>query len=169
VYLYYWQVRGILKQALDIGFHIRGKSSTILAIIGRGVEADISVEGSTIAKVQCSFEIDLDTGVVMFYDRSHSCTTQVSGDNAKPFEYGRVRKVLVQEDLNTIIGMGGEGRNLFQFELKWHQDPTKTAKTIKDYDTLACGRIEDPRLSRTVGKAPTDLLSRRETRPYTPG
>jgi hypothetical protein len=155
-------------EALDVGFHIRGKSSTTLATLGRGVEADIYVEGSGIAKVQCSFEMDLHTGVVMFYDRSHGCTTQVFGENATPFEYGRVRKVLVQQKLNTIIGMGGEGRDLVQFELEWHQDPTRTAKAIKDYDALPCGRVENPRLARTVDEAPTDLPSRRETRPHTP-
>jgi hypothetical protein len=32
-----------------------------------------------------------------------------------------------------------------------------------------CGRVENPRLSRTVDEAPTDLPSRRETRPHTPG
>jgi hypothetical protein len=155
--------------ALDVGFHIRGKSSKTLATLGRGVDADIFVEGSSIAKVQCSFEIDLDTGVVMFYDRSHGCTSQVFGENAMPFEYERVRKVLVQKGLNTIIGMGGERRNLVQFKLEWHQDPTQTAETIKDYDALPCGRVENPRLARTVDEAPTDLPSRRETRPHTPG
>ena len=157
------------REALDVGFHLRGKSSTTLATLGRGIEADIYVEGSSIAKVQCSFEIDLDTGVVMFYDRSHGCTTQVSGENATPFEHGRVRKVLVQKKLNTIIGMGGEGRNLFQFKLEWHQDPTQTAAAIKDYEAMPCGRVENPRLARTVDEAPTDLPSRRETRPHTPG
>ncbi len=156
-------------EALDVGFHIRGKSSTTLATLGRGVEADICVEGSSIAKVQCSFEIDLDTRVGMFYDRSHGCTTQVSGENATPFEHGRVRKVLIQEDLNTIIGMGGERRDLIQFELEWHQDLTQTAEAIKNYDTLSCGRVENPRLARTVDEAPTDLPSRRETRLHTPG
>jgi len=155
--------------ALDVGFHIRGKSSTTLATLGRGVEADIYVEGSSIAKIQCSFEIDLDTGVIMFYDRSHGCTTQVSGENATPFEYERSRKVLIQKGLNTIIGMGGERRDLVQFKLEWHQDPTQTAETIKNYEALPCGRVENPRLSRTVDEAPTDLPSRRETRPHTPG
>lgn len=104
-------------QALDVGFQIRGKSSTTLASLGRGVEADIYVEGSSIAKAQCSFEIDSDTGVIMFFDRSHGCTTQVSGENAMQFEHERIRKVLVQKDLNTIIGMDGERRDFVQFEL----------------------------------------------------
>jgi hypothetical protein len=101
-------------EALDIGFHIRGKSSTTLATLGRGVDADIYVEGSSIAKIQCSFEIDLDTGVVMLYDRSFANSTQVSGENAMLFERERdERKVLVQKGLNTIIGIGGERRDLF--------------------------------------------------------
>ncbi|MCJ1479186.1 hypothetical protein MMC13_007870 [Lambiella insularis] len=105
----------------------------------------------------------------MFYDRSHGCTTQVFGENATPFEYGRIRKVLVQKYLNTRIGMGGERRDLFQFELIWHQDPTQTAETIKNYDAVPCGRVENPRLSRTVDEVPTDMPSLRETRPHTPG
>lgn len=156
--------------ALDVGFHLRGKSSKTLATLGRGVDADIYVEGSGISRVQCSFEIDLDTGVVMLYDRSFANSTQVFGENATPFERERdQRKVLVQKGLNTIIGIGGERRDLVQFQLEWHQDPTQTAETIKDYDTFPCGRVENPRLARTVNEAPTDLPSRRETRPHTPG
>lgn len=156
--------------ALDVGFHLRGKSSKTLATLGRGVDADIYVEGSGISRIQCSFEIDLDTGVVMLYDRSFANSTQVFGENATPFERERdQRKVLVQKGLNTIIGMGGERRDLVQFKLEWHQDPTQTAETIKDYDTLPCGRVENPRLARTMDEAPTDLPSRRETRPHTPG
>jgi hypothetical protein len=81
--------------ALDVGFYICRKSSTTLATLGRCVEADIYVEGSSIAKVQCSFKIDLDTGVIMFYNRSYGRTTQVSGENATPFEHERIWKVLV--------------------------------------------------------------------------
>lgn len=126
-------------KGLDVGFQIRGKSSTTLATIGRGMEADIFVGGFSIAKVQCSFEIDLDTGVVMFYDRSHACTTQVDGEHATPFERGRVRKVVVQNKLNTIIGMGGERQNHVEFALAWHRDQTQTAKMIKRYEAMPCG------------------------------
>jgi hypothetical protein len=116
-------------RALDVAFHIRGKSSKTLATLGRGIDADIFVEGASIAKIQCSFEIpvDLDTGVVMLYDRSFAKSTQVFGENAMPFEREGDRKVLVQEDLSTIIGIGGEHRDLIQFKLEWHQDPTQMA------------------------------------------
>jgi hypothetical protein len=151
-------------EALEVGLHICSKSSTTtLATLGRGPDADIYLDGSSIARIQCSFEIDLVTRVVMLYDRSHGCTTQFSGEDAKPFQHGRqVRKVLVQHNLNTIIGMGGERQDLFQFKLIWHQNPTETADTIKDYDALAYGRMENPRLTRTVDETPTDLPSRRQ-------
>ncbi|KAI4119822.1 MAG: hypothetical protein LQ338_007227, partial [Usnochroma carphineum] len=149
--------------ALDVGFHIRGKSTNTLATLGRGIDADIYVEGSSIAKIQCSFEMDLDTGVVMFCDRSFFKSTQVFGKNAMPFEHERIRQVLVQEELNTVIGMGGERRNLVQFLLEWHLNPTKTAMAIKDYEAMPCGRVENPRL------APTALPSRQGTKPHTPG
>lgn len=101
---------------LDIGFHIRWKSCNTPATLGRN-DTDIIVEGASIARLQCSFKIDLDTGIVMLYDRSNGQTTQVSGENATPFEYGRPRRVVVQENLNTIIGIGGLGCDLFQFKL----------------------------------------------------
>ncbi|KND88693.1 hypothetical protein TOPH_06734, partial [Tolypocladium ophioglossoides CBS 100239] len=64
------------RLVLSIG-HIRPISgdSTTLATLGRN--GDVIVEGYTIAKIQCSFEIDLDTKVVMFCDRSHNQTSQV--------------------------------------------------------------------------------------------
>jgi hypothetical protein len=84
------------KEALDIGFHIRRKSSTTLAILGRGIKADIYMEGSSIAKIQYSFKIDLETGIIMLYNSSYGYTTQVFGENATPFKLGYIRKVLIQ-------------------------------------------------------------------------
>ena len=156
-------------KALDVGFQMRGKSSTTLATLGRGIEADIYLEGSSISRVQCSFEIDLDTGIVMFYDRSHGCTTQVSGSNATPFEYGRIRKVVVRDELNTVIQMGGERRDLIQFELRWHHGPASIAEVINKYDALLSSTLDNPRIARTEYDAPTDLPSRMDTRTHTPG
>ncbi|KAF2179939.1 kinase-like protein [Zopfia rhizophila CBS 207.26] len=151
---------------LDVG-HVRSKSgNSTLATLGRG-DADIFVEGSSIAKIQCSFEIDLNTNIVMLYDRSHGQTTQVFGENATPFQHGRLRKVVVQKGLNTIIGMGGEGRNLVQFKLQWQHGPTEMTEKIKNRESNPLE--ENPRLARTTDEAETVLPSRRETRPHTPG
>lgn len=144
--------------ALDIG-HIRSKSGpTTLATLGHG-GADIYVQGSMIARIQCSFEVDLDTHVVMLYDRSHSQTTQVFGKPGEiviPFEDGRPRKIVVQEGFNTIIGMGGAARNLVLFELVWHQD------RMKNRDSIPLSYKENPRLAQTVDEADTVLPSERE-------
>ncbi|ROW08765.1 hypothetical protein VPNG_06404 [Cytospora leucostoma] len=134
-----------------------------LATIGRN--GDIIVEGSTIARVQCSFEIDLQTKIIMFYDRSHSQTCQVYGENATPFEHTRPsRKVVVRKNVNTIIGMGGVARNLIKFELRWHNgDPDETNDPI---DAAVCEG--NPRLARTMDEAEIALPSQR-TRVHTRG
>ncbi|KAK5080222.1 hypothetical protein LTR05_008735 [Lithohypha guttulata] len=154
--------------ALAIG-HIRSKAGTsTLATLGRG-NADVFVPGSSISKIQCSFELDLDTKVVMLYDRSHGQTTQVSGVHSTPFEHGRARKILVQRDLNEIIGMGGERRNLIQFIVKWHQDEVITTKKINARHDTALDYEDNPRFARTVDEAATVLPSQRATRLHTPG
>ena len=154
---------GIL--ALDIG-RIRSRSGdSTLATLGRG-DADIFVEGLSIAKIQCSFDIDLNTNVVMFYDLSHSQTSQVFGDDATPFERIRSRKVVVQENLNSIIGMGGEGRNLVMFELKWYRNAAETMKMVKIWKSITLEA--NPRFARTIDEMDTVLPSRRHTRPHTP-
>ncbi|KAK8074552.1 kinase-like protein [Apiospora hydei] len=129
------------QRVLDVG-HIRSKDNNN-ALVTLGRDGDIYLEGSSISKTQCAFEID-SNNVVMFYDRSHSQTSQVSGANAKPFQPGRGRKVVVQQNLNTIIGMG---------------DQRQEAATLE----------ENPRFARTIDVADTVAPSRRETRIHTPG
>ncbi|KAI1153672.1 kinase-like domain-containing protein [Nemania diffusa] len=153
-------------RVLDIGhIHSISGNTTTLATLGRN--ADIIVGGSSISRVQCSFEIDPDTNIVMLYDRSHSLSTQVFGDDAMPFQYGRPRKVVVHQTVNTVIGMGGEKRDLVLFELHWYYDPASAMEKVKDRQSAA---LEDnPRLARTIDEADTSLPSRRETRPHTSG
>jgi hypothetical protein len=105
----------------------------------------------------------------MLYDRSHGQTTQVYGENATPFEYGRPRRLVVQEDLNTIVGMGGKGRDLVRFELEWHQNPVETLDKLRKRDMLPT-YAKNPRLARTIDDiADTVLASSRMTRLHTPG
>lgn len=144
--------------ALDVGFNIRSKSRNTLGTLGRN-DTDIIVEGSSIGRVQCSFEIDLDSRVVVLYDRSNSQTTQISGDNAIPFERGRLRRVVVQKRLNTIIGMGGVRCDRVQFELAWHHDPFDMMEMVKRQAGTPCSQEENPRLARTVDQTPTVLPS----------
>jgi hypothetical protein len=151
--------------ALDVG-HVRSASGDddTLATLGRC--GDILVDGVSIFKIQCSFEIDRDTGIVMFYDRSHGQTSQVLGENAVQFQHGRLRKVVVQEQLNTIIGMGGVGRNLVQFQLQWHGTPAQAMAKVKGRRS---NNVQyNPRLARTLDEADTIAPSRMETRIHTP-
>ncbi|TAQ85243.1 hypothetical protein B7494_g6429 [Chlorociboria aeruginascens] len=154
---------------LDVGFNIRSQSHGTLATIGRN-GTDIIIQRSGIVRVQCSFEIDLDSKVVMLYDGSNGQTTQVFGDDAIPFEHGRLRRVVVKDDLNTMIGMGGVRCDLVQSELIWHKDSENMIERAKKRKSMPCGQEEEnPRLARTVDDAPTVLLSRRMTRVHTAG
>ncbi|EXF86240.1 hypothetical protein CFIO01_02299 [Colletotrichum fioriniae PJ7] len=155
------------RLALDIG-HIRSKAGhNTLAILGRG-DVDICIPGSTISKTQCSFEINPDTDVVMFFDRSHGRTSQVWGETCFPFEFGRPRKVVVQRGLNTIVGMGGRGQDQVLFELQWHNSPDKTMERIRERITAPVLYEENPRFARTIDEANTILPSAMETRIHTP-
>lgn len=152
---------------IDIGSFPSKSGQTTLATLGRG-DTDVFVQGSAISKIQCSFELELSGQVVMLYDRSHGCTTQVFGDNATPFEHGRLRKVAVNKGLNTRIGIGGEKRNLVVFDIAWHFD-VLGGETSSIQRRLAAGFQDHPRLARTVDEADTTLPSQRQTRVHTPG
>lgn len=159
-------LKGSNTPALDIG-HKMSENSTTLATLGR--IGDITVEGSAISRIQCAFELNLDTRVVIFYDRSYGRTSQVFSSNAFPafpFEHDRPRQVVVQEKVNTIIGMGGVGQNLVLFSLVWHCRPDEVTERVKNRGSTLCE--EKARLART-DEADTVLPSLRETRIHTPG
>jgi hypothetical protein len=117
------------------------------------------MEGSSIGRVQCSFEINQDRGVILLYDRSNNLSTQVSGENAVPFEYGCFRRVVIQKKLNTVIGIGGKGCDLVRFELYWHLEPVEITEKVKNNESRACGQKDNPRLVQTVDKVLTELPS----------
>lgn len=59
---------------LDVG-HVRSVSGDNATLATLGRNGDILVDGPDIARIQCSFEIDRETSVVMFRDRSRSQTS----------------------------------------------------------------------------------------------
>ena len=151
---------------LDIG-HTRSISGDHATLATLGRHGDITIEGRNISRIQCSFEIDNETKVVMFYDRSHSQTCQVFGEGATPFVYGRPRKVVVQPKLNTIIGIGGVYRDLIQFELVWHTNIDTTKEWVKTREKTALA--ENARFARTVDDTDTVLPTGVMTRINTAG
>ena len=149
-------------RGLNIGFQIGSKSSYTLATIGRC--GDITVEGSSVSRIQCSFEIHEDTKEIFLYDRSSSWTTQTFGENAVPFERDRVprRVVMAKKKANNYFGFGGVGCNLFQFQIYWHERPSNLQEQI-------VSREDHPRFTRTINdQIPTALASKRTTRIHTP-
>ena len=144
------------KIVLDIWRVLSTSGDTTLATLGR--TGDVFVEGSNISRIQCSFEVHPDTGLVMFQDRSRSHTTQVFGENVIQFAHGRPRKVVLFNDTQTIIGFGGEHQDLVQFEVKWpHEAPQREM-------ALAEEREENPRQAQTIDQDNTALPSQRQTR-----
>ena len=153
---------------LDIGFHIRSRSRNTIATLGRG-DTDIFVDGSNISKLQCSFEIESTTNLVMLYDRSHSQSTQVFGSNATPFEHGRLRQVVVQHLLNDVLGMGGIEKNAVQFQLVWKQNPSQMMDIVRNREGVTNNYGENPRMARTTDDLETVPPSQMQTRIHTPG
>ncbi|KAJ5158879.1 uncharacterized protein N7500_008530 [Penicillium coprophilum] len=150
---------------LDIGFQIRSRSQRTIATLGRA-DADIFVEGTAISRLQCSFEIEPTTNVILLYDRSNGQTTQLFGEDAVPFEHGRLRRVVIQKDMNSRMSMGGGS---VQFEFIWYQDFAKTTAIIKDRESMTNGCEEDPRLALTADGVESGSPSQMQTRIHTPG
>ncbi|KAF2188147.1 hypothetical protein K469DRAFT_737535 [Zopfia rhizophila CBS 207.26] len=95
--------KGIL--ALNVSFYIHLKSYNTLTTLGHG-DTNIFIDNTSITKLQYSFKINLDTNIIMLYN----------SENAMPFKHKRLHQVIIQEDLNTIIRISSERRNLIQFK-----------------------------------------------------
>ena len=147
--------------SFDIGFHIDNKSSkNTLVTFGRN-DCNIVLQDETISRLHCSFEMDdLDTGIVMFHDRSHARNTRVSGEFSQPFEDGRSpRRVLVYRDCNDLISMGGKYGNLYQFRIEWILDEDKVKAAAERHKVEKKEVIINPRTARTHDPTETILPS----------
>src|ERR1700722_18624130 len=138
-----------IERGLSIGFHIGSKSRYTLATLGRN-GADITIEGSNISRIHCSFEIHKESGLVMLYDRSTTKSTQMYGVNAIPFELRRnPRRVVVIKNVNEEFGFGGVTCDLVQFRIHWHHDPSRL-----DIQKQLSYREDNPNFARTLDETP---------------
>ncbi|KLJ06258.1 hypothetical protein EMPG_09293 [Blastomyces silverae] len=137
---------------LDIGFHIQSIARYTLATLGRS-GADITVDGPSISRIQCSFEVHAENDAVMLYDRSNSQTTEVYGLGCVPFEPGRRRRVVVRPEVNHMFSMGGNEDDLVQFQLVWHRVDFNANYEVAN-------RVETPMQARTIDNIPTAAPSR---------
>lgn len=151
--------------SFDIGFHINSQSSfNTLTTLGRD-NCDIYLQSNSIARTHCSFEIDdLNTGIIMFYDRSHKHNTQISGEEGRPFEKGRSpRKVLVYPGFNDMISMGGINGDLVKFQLEWILNEGQIKEVARKHRDVGKDMIRNPRKARTRDPTKTALPSVRMT------
>ncbi|KAI9803888.1 MAG: hypothetical protein M1825_001768 [Sarcosagium campestre] len=151
-------------RVLDVGFNNCSKSRSELATLGRS-DCEITVTGRNISRLQCSFQIDLDSGVVMLCDRSNNQTTQPFGDTAVPFKEGCPRRIVVRPGTNNFIEIGRDCDHC-QFKLIWHKEDAATIEELKSLDSILWTQDEDPRFAQTVRAEST---FRMPARMYTPG
>ncbi|KAL2285307.1 hypothetical protein FJTKL_08254 [Diaporthe vaccinii] len=83
----------------------------------------------------------------MFYDDSRAGTSSTLGPDSTPFRPGQPRKVVVQPNVNTTIGMGGERRDLVTFKLDWPFEPPQTMTLVEQRDLKSLAL--NPRFART--------------------
>ncbi|OJD15570.1 STE protein kinase [Emergomyces pasteurianus Ep9510] len=127
---------------IEIGFHIGSAAQYTLATLGRS-GADITVDGPSISRIQCSFEVLPEINTVMLYDRSNSQTTEVCGPGAISFEPGRLRRIVVRHDINNMFRIRSSESDLIQFRLVWHRPDFNSTYEVKN-------RVEIPEKARTV-------------------
>lgn len=151
---------------LEIRYDHQSKSPDTLLTIGR--LGDVRVDNRLISRIQCSFEIDQKTGIIMLYDRSTSGSTQVHSEGSNCMKMktdNHVRRVLVNGNINTVIGMGGTYSDNVMFELLWNYNTLQAMSIMQHRSTIPLHR-QNPCHALTVA-AETEAPSR-ITRMHTP-
>lgn len=156
--------------ALAVRLH-PGSSLQTLATIGRN-NADIIMPFGYISRIQCSFEMCAESGVIMLWDRSSGQTTHILDAPNKAcfkFIFERARRILVSEEMNTHIGFGTTEENMIRFRLEWNFSRTRRPADLFRDIFLSSGGRQNPRTARTEDGSVTIPPSRYETRVHTPG
>lgn len=149
------------ETGLQVGFHINSGSKSILATLGRD-NADIVTAGPHFSRIQCSFEVNETTNVIMLRDRSSAGTTRFHGPSALPFMPGQgQRRIIVDPDTNLHLGFGGSRADMAQFRLSWHMPATPISNCLQF-------RTSNPRKDPTIDCLETIPATQRVTRFQTP-
>lgn len=155
----------------DVGHQASGSGDpSTLVTIGRN--GDIRIKGPSFSRIHCSFEVHKDSKLVLFHDRSSNQSCQVYDvvDDVHPLEHGRPRKVVVTDEINRRIGIGGEKRDLLLFDLKWNPVVPGLTHIIEANTNRAVAQLEPTaHLARTADEPVTELQSARMTRIHTRG
>lgn len=129
-------------------------------IVTLGRQGDITIANTMISRHHCSFVVHQESRLVMVIDKSLSQTTTLVGKTSKDevlsFEPGRPRRIALNSDATTCIGLGGAHKNLVQFGIEWA--PNAAAELKRRIEAL---RQQNPRYPPT----PDIALSTTTTRP----
>lgn len=102
---------GSAHRRSEVCFHIRSEGCAL----GRRTGIDIILWSPSISRIQCSFEINEKSNIVMLHDRPSRRSTRVSGDSS-PCEHEHPRQIAVKFEFNNLTGIGGK-RDLYIFKL----------------------------------------------------
>ncbi|KAL2044483.1 hypothetical protein N7G274_003188 [Stereocaulon virgatum] len=111
----------------------------------------------------------------MLHDQSATKCTQVYSSNSQSFQNGRDRNIVIRNDFNTEIGMGGTNCDKIRFEIKLLVETDEDiVDMIKSQKDPLFNPADDPREFRTLHDTrdalmPTALPSRGMSRMGSPG
>lgn len=155
--------------AIDVGFFLHKESEYTLATLGRA-GCDITLEANNISKHQATFEINPVSNLVMLWNHSKYQSTQIlGGEHIFPLERERIRRVVVQKDVNTTFGMGGSERDLMPFDKVWHQELEEVQAKLNAHVIDTYAQEVDPRHIETMDDTEAAGPSQRVTRSHTRG
>ncbi|KAG5977504.1 hypothetical protein E4U55_006747 [Claviceps digitariae] len=103
------------RLALRINFGTLHYTGISVATMGRSKDATVYVGRAGTSKIQCCFELDHETNMIMFYDRSSTETTTISG------EYEVWHSAFMRPPFNYLISMGRRGDEAI-FQVLWPWD-----------------------------------------------
>ena len=150
-----------LHYGLNVGSHIRSRSKSTLASLGRN--ADIYVPGSDISRIHCAFEVHETSGGIMLQDYSSRRNTRIEGTDALSFDpWLPLRRILVAPKLNPQFSFGGRNEKAVSFYIHWHQSESVISTSLQHRTDASCDAL-------TVDDNDTAPPSRAVTRIHTPG
>ncbi|CAH0043947.1 unnamed protein product [Clonostachys solani] len=145
---------------LEIGHATSVWGLKTLACIGRH-RLDVCLYDPSISAFQCFFEINRDTGVIMFNDISVRGTSRFIGSNATEFPPNLPRRLVILPRVNTQIQLGHEG--IIQFNIIWNDRHPRGAIAAAKALPLPHG-ITDNQEIGVRGAGITPRLARPETK-----
>ncbi len=130
-------------------------------LVTLGSEGKITVQAPGVEEIQCSFEWNPRTEIVMFRDRFTGRTSHVQGQF--PFEPKRSQKVVVMRKLNAIFYFGKHGSYSFQIRWDFKQHDAKGNVNSYPEGPMPLGETHESWSSLGPGQRTKPLVPNQET------